>query len=281
MQRYLWRRMLTTMMNTPAVPTPMNRLDVLASLPAGAHEALVRREGAHRFHLVMACIFAVICFAGFGRSYWLKVATGTFAGAPIFHIHGLLLLGWTCLYVAQTALVASGRTPRHRAWGMAGIAWFSVMMCSTAAITIRSMHAESQGAGSAVVPILIVSLISIVLASGLFAAAIANVSRPETHKRLMMLVMTVLVQAAVARLIVQPFAPPGPPSLQTTIITGLVTDIFIVVGVVHDWRTRGRPHPVYVWGGLTLIAMQVVIAPVVARSDAAMAIARSMQAVMG
>ncbi len=50
----------------------------------------------------------------------------------------------------------------------------------------------------AVRPINVVSLITIALLSGLFAAAIANVSRPEVHKRLMVLVMVVLLQAAVA-----------------------------------------------------------------------------------
>jgi len=30
--------------------------------------------------------------------------------------------------------------------------------------------------------------------------------------------------------------------------------VVAVVAMVHDWRTRGRPHPVYVYGGLALLA---------------------------
>lgn len=236
----------------------------------------------HRFHLVLACAFVAVAVAGFTPSYWSRVATGTFQGAPIFHIHGLLLFGWTCLYLAQTALVASGRTLRHRTWGMAGIAWFSVMICSTIALIIHSMRVgESQGAGDVALPISVASFITIALTCGLFTAAIASIHRPETHKRLMVLVMVVLLQAAVARLVVLPLSPPGPPSLQATVVTGIVTDVFVLAAILHDWRTRGRPHGVYIWGGLLILAVQLVIVPLFARSAGAIAFARSMRGLMG
>lgn len=256
MQRYRGPAMLTTMHARPAP--------------------------SHRFHVVLACAFVAVAVAGFTPSYWSQVAAGTFQGAPIFHLHGLLLFGWTCLYLAQTALVASGRTVRHRAWGMAGIAWFSVMVCSTIALIVRSMRVgESQGAGDAALPISVASFITIALMSGLFAAAIANVHRTETHKRLMVLVMVVLLQAAVARLVVLPLLPPGPPSLEATVLTAIVTDLFVVAAIIHDWRTLGRPHNVYIRGGLLLLAVQLVITPLFARSAAAMAFARSMRGLMG
>ena len=242
--------------------------------------AAVPRYRVIPFHLAMACVFALIAFAGFVPSYWSRVAAGTFTGAPIYHVHGLLLFGWTCLYLAQTALVASGRTRRHRAWGMAGIAWFSVMICSTVGLVIHSMRA-AQALGAQVVeaalPISVVSFITIALVSGLFAAAIANVSQPEVHKRLMVLVMVVLLQAAVARLVVLPLSPAGPPSIQTTVVTGVVSDLLVVVAMAYDWRTRGRPHSVYVWGGMLLLGVQVVLGPLIARSDAAAAFAQSVQ----
>jgi hypothetical protein len=237
---------------------------------------------AHRFYLVLAGAFAAVAVAGFTPGYWLKVASGTYTRAPIFHIHGVLLFGWICLYLAQTALVASGRTLRHRAWGMAGIAWFSITICSTVALMIRAMQvAESQGGGEMVRPIVLVSFISIALAIGLFAASIATVRQPETHKRLMVLVMVVLIQAAVARLVVAPFSPPGPPSLQSTMATALASDAFVVAAMLYDWRTRGRPHNVYIWGGLLLLVTQLLIAPLFASSTAGAAFARSIEGIMG
>ncbi len=93
----------------------------------------------------------------------------------------------------------------------------------------------------------------------------------------MVLVMVVLLQAAVARLVVLPLSPGGPPSVQTTVVTGLVSDLLVVVALAYDCRTRGRPHNVYVWGGVLLLSVQVVLGPLIARSAAAAAFARSVQ----
>jgi hypothetical protein len=237
-----------------------------------------------RFHLWMAGVFAVIAFAGFTPSYWAKVASGTFTAAPIYHIHGLLLFSWFCFYFAQTALVASGRTMNHRTWGMAGIALFSVMLCSTAALEINSMNAaDHAGFGDAGRRFAVVTFTTIALLMVLFAAAIANVRRPDVHKRLMLLVMVVLVQPAVARMFALLFATPGahgPPPLMATLPVAFVADILIIVAIVHEWRTRGRPHDVYLYGGLFVLAFQVLKIPF-ASSAAWMAFAGALQHLMG
>ncbi|MEJ1964610.1 MAG: hypothetical protein WDO56_24900 [Gammaproteobacteria bacterium] len=252
-----------------------------AAAPASAH---VSRHSGHRFYVGMACTFALLAIAGFTPTYWSKVVAGTFGRAPIFHIHGLLVFAWTAFYLAQTSLVAAGRTPSHRSWGMAGIALFSVMICSTAALTIRSMQVgESLGAGEAVRQITVATFVSIGLMAGLFAAAIATVRRPETHKRLMVLVMVVLVQAAVARLplLFVSAGPGGPPSLSATLYIGLVTDILILAAMAYDWRTRGRPHGAYVWGGLLILTVQVLVVPLFGSSAAGMSFAKALEGIMG
>jgi len=35
-----------------------------------------------------------------------------------------------------------------------------------------------------------------------------------------------------------------------------------VGAIVRDWRVIGRPHPVYVYGGLALLAQQLLVVPV-------------------
>ncbi len=50
-------------------------------------------------------------------------------------------------------------------------------------------------------------------------------------------------------------APPGavgPPPVPVTIPPAFVAYLLLVVAIVHDWRTRGKPHAVYVVGGLAL-----------------------------
>ena len=258
------------------------------------HEALTKplavatfgavRPDSRRFHVAMAGVFAIIAIAGFIPSYWAKLVNGTFDGAPIFHLHGLVLFSWIGFYFVQTALVAADRTRNHRAWGLAGIALFSVMICTTVALGIHSMQVTDRlGIGAAGRQFSVTTFVSLALLAGLFAAAIANVRRPEIHKRLMLLVMVVVVQAGVSRLFAMLFATPGtigPPPLTATIPTGLTTDILILVAVVHDWRTRGRPHAVYVYGGSIVLAVQLLLVPI-GRSATWMSFANALQHLMG
>jgi hypothetical protein len=85
----------------------------------------------------------------------------------------------------------------------------------------------------------------------LVAAAVWYRHRPETHKRLMLLATVSLLAAAVARLPTA-LAAAGPP-----FYFGVV-DLLILTGVVYDLVTRRKVHPVYVWGGLAILASQVV-----------------------
>jgi hypothetical protein len=108
------------------------------------------RSDARRFHLWMAGIFVLIAFGGFTPTYWLRIANGTMHAPPIMHVHGILLFSWTLFYFLQTALVAAGRTPAHRAWGLVGISLFSVLICSIIATRVTFLRLdEARGLGDA------------------------------------------------------------------------------------------------------------------------------------
>jgi hypothetical protein len=217
------------------------------------------RFDTRRFHLWMAGIFVLIAFGGFTPTYWARVASGTFHQPPIVHIHGILLFTWTVFYFLQTAWVASGRTPTHRAWGTAGIALFTIVICSIIVTRITLMRLdEARGFGDASRRFSAVAFCTLPLMIGLFALAIANVRRPETHKRLMYVLMAGMMIPAVARVFLTFLAPAGaadngPPPAFVAFPPGLVAALLIVVAIAYDWRTRGRPHKVYVYGGLAVV----------------------------
>jgi hypothetical protein len=97
------------------------------------------------------------------------------------------------------------------------------------------------------------------------AAAIANVRRSEWHKRLMLVATVSLLEAAVARwyfVFVLPPGPPGPPSVIATVPPAMVGFVLLVIGMVHDWRQRGRVHPAYVIGLGALVALKLLELPV-------------------
>jgi len=153
-----------------------------------------------RFHLRMAIVFVLIAFGGFTPTYWARLVSGTFLAPPIVHVHGALLFSWTLLYALQTALIASGRVTRHQALGLFGIALFSVMCCSIVATRLILLRLEvHDGYGDAARRFSAVALCSLPLIVGIFAAAIANVRRPEIHRRLMYLLMVGLMIPALAR----------------------------------------------------------------------------------
>lgn len=253
-----------------------------ATLAAGS----MPRTGRGHFHLWMAGVFLLIAFGGFTPTYWAPVAAGRFHAPPIVHIHGILLFSWTLLYFVQTALIASGRTPAHRAWGLAGISLFTLLVCSILATRITLLRLdEARSLGEASRRFSAIVFVALPLMIGLFAAAIANVRRPEVHKRLMFVLMASMMTPAVARLFLTFLAPPGvaaggPPPPFVAVPPGLVSSLLIVVAIVYDWRTRGRPHPVYVYGFLLVVADILLIVPISA-TQTWMSIALSLQHVLG
>ena len=217
------------------------------------------------FHFRMAVVFVIIAFGGFMPTYWAPLAAGTLSKPPIVHLHGTLLFSWTLLYLTQTALVASGRTARHQALGLFGIALFSVICCSIVATRLILLQGEVHaGFGEAARRFSAIALCSLPLLIGLFAAAIANIRRPELHKRLMYLLMVGLMIPAIARVflvLLKPAGAVGPPPVFVLIPPTLTAALLIVVAIVYERRRYGRVHAVYVYGGATLVFWTLAIVP--------------------
>jgi len=235
---------------------PMNARDsaIAADVVAGRH-----------FYVWMAGAFVLVAFGGFLPTYWAPVIARTFHAPPIIHIHGMLMFTWTCFYFVQATLVATGHTMNHRSWGLAGIALFSVIAC---VILVGEMAVlkrdEALGMGEASRRFAAVTLCAWPLMVSVFALSIANVRRPEVHKRLMTLLMSAMMTPAIARVFLTLFAhagAAGPPPPFVSIPPALMADLFVVVAMVRDWRIIGRPHPVYVYGGAVLLAQQVLTVP--------------------
>lgn len=229
------------------------------------------RTSTGYFYVWMAAACAAVALGGFAPTYWLQLPAGTFVGAPIVYLHGLLFSAWPLLLLSQTWLAAHDRLEHHRAWGLAGISLATAMLFVGIATAINS--AVSNGAGGhevAAKAFMIVPVSGIVLFACLVAAAIANISRPDWHKRLMLVASIGILQAAMARVFFMvktgggPGLRPGlgaPQPVAITIGPGLVVDLLIVAGIAYDWRTRGRPHPAYLIAGALTLAVQLARVP--------------------
>ena len=133
-------------------------------------------------------------------------------------------------------------------------------------VAVNAMErAAAIGQADAGIAFAIVPLSGILFFAVVFALAIANTRRPETHKRLMLLAAISILDAAVARwflTFLAPPGPPGPPPVPVTIAPALVASLLLVVAMIADWRRRGRPHPVYIYGGAALLAVKLLNWPI-------------------
>ena len=218
------------------------------------------------FYITMAAIFALVAFLGFAPSFWLKLPSGTFTGSPMLYLHGLLFSIWTLFFLSQAVLVANGRLRNHKAWGLAGISLATAMVFVGLAVAVAGLDRRlALGFGDDARAFAVVPVTSALLFGGLVAAAMANWRRPEWHKRLMLVATASLLQPAIARFFfmargnidaaVRASGPPPP--VEFTMMPAAITDLFIVAAILYDWKSRGRPHPAYLWGFAAVLAVHL------------------------
>ena len=241
------------------------------------------REGASRmFYVWMASACLAIAVLGFMPTYFVPIAKGSFKAEPIVHIHGLILFSWVAFFFTQTWLVAQGKTLAHRTWGMLGIAIVTAMtFIVTAVVSMRvaqaSLPGQPAGTAEGVRAFAWVSIGGLAFIVPVFILAIVKLRDSETHKRLILLMTVSMLGAPIARWFLtflapppDPNAPPWPaglpqvaaPPVFVALTPALIGDILLVVAMVYDWRTRGRPHPVYLIGGAILLFLHLTMIPV-------------------
>ncbi len=219
----------------------------------------VRVGNDRKFYTAMGVAIAAVVVWGFAPSYylsrWMPVPGSAPEMSAILHLHGAIFTAWVTLMVVQPMLIASRNLRIHRRLGMfgAGVAAAMVVIGNLSAIV--AMNVGFRGLGDPMVfyavPFFAINTFAVIV-----FLAIRWRGRPETHKRLILLANVSLLGAAVARIplpVIQATAP-----FSFVFLPNLIT----LAGILYDWRTRGRVHPVWIWGGLATVATQVLMFPV-------------------
>lgn len=234
--------------------------------PVSAASPAPQQNARFFFHAALGTV--LVAFLGFTPTYFVPLAKGAYAAPPIVHLHAIVFFVWTLFFACQTWLVSSGRTVRHRDWGLLGISLATAMLflgLMTAVQTTR--RAEAAGFLADGKHFMIVPVGNMVGFAILFALAILFVKHKDIHKRLMLVATASILDAAIARWFLTFLAPPPVPGaspvppLFVTVPPALLADLFIVAGMVFDWRTRGRIHPAYFWAGGAVLALQLLRVP--------------------
>jgi hypothetical protein len=204
------------------------------------------------FYSSIAMVMALTVVIGFARTYYLRSyfgapqsVTGGTTISPLVHVHGILFTAWMVLFIVQTALIAARRVAIHRRLGIAAAMLAAGMVVVGTKTAIVAAGRGSAPPGIEPIVFLVVPLFDMLLFTGFVATALWRRRDKEAHKRLMLLAYVSIIVAAVARI-------PG------MIVLGplgffAASFLFAVCGMVYDWRSRGRVHPVYKWGLAVLV----------------------------
>lgn len=205
-------------------------------------------EAERRFFFFMALACVTIALAGFVSRYFAPMASGRFAAPKLVHIHGLVMWSWMLLFAWQSWLASTGRMRRHRLFGMAGIALFTLAVWIGASVAIQQLDRQlDAGAGDAARAFLAMPISLAVMMIVLFAAAIFNARRPDVHARLMLLVTLVALTPALARLTGDVLG--TGPHPRNPVIGGFLALALVGIAAGRDVRIDGRPHRAYLYGG--------------------------------
>ena len=202
-----------------------------------------------RFYTWAAIMAATIVFTGFARTYFLKTTFGTPELSSLVHLHGFVMTLWFAFFIFQVRLVAMHRTDLHRRAGVVGafIAAAVLIVGITTAITAARLG-HTPGPPPLIflaVPLGDMLLFSILVGIGLYFR-----SRPEIHKRLMLLSCLGMVTAAIARIQIDSLQAGG------LLLFFGITDLCVLACVAYDTIKNRRLHPAFGWGLLLIVASQ-------------------------
>lgn len=208
---------------------------------------------AERFWQRMAiglAIFIVFGFLQFAARGFVDPAKAPFWG----HIHGIAMLGWLALLIAQPTLVSQGNLSLHRrlGWGGAILALFIVGL--TIFTAIASLELRRFPPFFTPPYFLVLTMVEALVFGAMVIWAIRRHRATDWHRRLMVGATIVLLEPALGRILPIPLMigwSDVPIGLCQLAVVGLIAR--------HDRRTLGRVHPATKAIAAIVVALRVTI----------------------
>jgi len=215
-----------------------------------------RTRGRGSFYTWVAVGTFLIVFAGFARTYYLKILFGTPALPLLLHLHGLIFALWFTLFFIQVRLIARHRIDLHRRLGILGAVLAPLAACVAIAVAFhagrRSYLANPASLTTLSVRPLALDFGSSLTFALLVAAALYFRRRGDIHKRLMVLASCGLLLPGMGRLLeIIPLH-----FLHAGGLWEMVgfTELAPIVFILYDTAKHRRLHPAFAWGGLALLS---------------------------
>lgn len=226
------------------------------AIGAGTAHFAARHRGDESFHLLF--VLAAWISIGFGFSPQIALRfTGAadYPAPPVLVLHVWAFFAWMTILTAQVVLVRVRRQDLHRLLGLSLVALIPVMTASALIAEAYSQRfyapKDPENARFFIVPLLNTLLFAI-------TSTLAFLSRrsPAAHKRYILLATAAILASAFGRWWGEPIeAVAGTGYWGVLLGNWAGTLTFVAAAALYDRATRGRVHPVLLWGGGLYLAL--------------------------
>jgi len=203
-----------------------------------------------RMYRWAAIVAALIVFAGFAPTYYLKSVFHTTALPTLVLVHGFVMSAWIVLFATQTWLIEAHRVDLHRRLGIFGAIMIVLIPVLGVATAIEGARRHAGPPGIPPLAFLTIPLFDIGVFTILAGIGLLLRRRSDFHRRLMLLATLSIMAPAIARLPFDFIRLTGPLAF-----FGL-TDLIILVCVAIDTIRHRRLHPAFGWGLALIVVMQ-------------------------
>lgn len=216
----------------------------MAVIEAGGHRHTLARSYIDWHFRVGTALMLALTLVAFGDNLLTDVNQPSNAD-PKMVVHGLFLLAWMVLLVAQASFARTGRMRRHRQWGRVGY-W----VAAGSVLSTLYLFAAVWRGWAALTPEVLANRIMLPSFALCVAAGLVLRDRPEWHKRLIYTGTLLLLSPIISRTfdpLVVPFLPPMAPGADEPLFLGYFAALwtaFFVALLAYDWLKDRRLHPV-------------------------------------
>lgn len=190
--------------------------------------------------MAIACLLTAI--AGFGPTYFFKPIHPSPPLAPLLHVHGVVFTAWLVLLIVQSGLVRADRVDLHKRLGIFGAVLAATVVILGVAVSIYGARHGTAADGLSPLGFMIFPFGQTVLFGAFVGAGLWKRRQPELHRRLILLGTICLMTPAISRIVGR-----------HAVLASFLTLGFVVVAMIHDWKTRRRVHALYIAGGIILL----------------------------
>jgi hypothetical protein len=194
------------------------------------------------FHTGMAVAFLLTAVVGFGPTYFFKPVHPSPPLPLLLHVHGMVFTAWLVLLIVQSGLVRADRVDLHKRLGIFGAVLAALMVFLGLWVALYGARRGTSADGMKPLAFMIFPLGQTLLFGGFIAAGLWKRRQPDIHRRFILLGTISLLTPAISRMVDK-----------RSVLAMFLTVGFVVVAMIHDWLSRRRVHPVYIFGGVILL----------------------------